>query len=51
MPEAGGVRQALFPYFYDLFGVGSSIGRATDCDSVSCGFKSHPSPHVEQNLK
>ena len=34
-----------------LYGVGSSIGRATDCGSVSYGFKSHPSPHIDPNSK
>lgn len=34
-----------------LFGLGSSIGRAADCGSVSCGFESHPSPHIDPNSK
>ena len=31
-------------------GVGSAIGRASDCGSECCGFKSHPSPHMQAQL-
>ena len=27
-------------------GVGSSIGRASDCESDCCGFESRPIPHI-----